>query len=348
MIKLDYSLKTPEERMQLVKQLLAEMPTPTNQYLEYLADYVMAAIEKEERKQRKILTENRMVTVNKRETSFEGLVAQFENGEDGIYNLIKEDKHILFQPKKAITAQDLERMPDLRQVKEAIAFWENQVKTATGHNLYVIKQAIIELRKDQYVIKEELTHPVKVNYVTSSRPVLRFEGGESIGANGDVETYGISLCDPKVCSAILVNYSGLKQESYDDFNSDTWYLMQDFDRIADIALRQYPILEEIAIEKVDGVQNQEIRENLEHLFGITYSKEYISNLWRRKIPKIIAGAAQDEYLSWYYFTQARGKYKQCTRCRQIKLAHTKYFTKNSSSKDGWYSICKECRNKKRK
>ena len=34
------------------------------------------------------MTENRMVTINRRETSLEGLVAQFENGEDGIYNLI--------------------------------------------------------------------------------------------------------------------------------------------------------------------------------------------------------------------------------------------------------------------
>ena len=30
----------------------------------------------------------------------------------------------------------------------------------------------------------------------------------------------------------------------------------------------------------------------------------------------------------------------------IKLAHNKFFSKNSSSKDGFYSICKSCRNKK--
>jgi hypothetical protein len=35
---------------------------------------------KEERKEKKINTENRMVTVNKRETSFEGLISKFENG----------------------------------------------------------------------------------------------------------------------------------------------------------------------------------------------------------------------------------------------------------------------------
>ena len=60
-------------------------------------------MEKQERKEKRILTENRMSTVNKRETSFEGLVGQFENGEDGIYNLITQDKNIIFQPKVSIT-----------------------------------------------------------------------------------------------------------------------------------------------------------------------------------------------------------------------------------------------------
>ena len=53
-------------------------------------------MEKQEKKEKKLLTENRMATVNKRETSFEGLVSQLENGEDGIYNLITENKNTIF------------------------------------------------------------------------------------------------------------------------------------------------------------------------------------------------------------------------------------------------------------
>jgi hypothetical protein len=60
-------------------------------------------MEKQEKKERSILTDNRLVTINKRETSFEGLVSQFENGEDGIYNIMTEDKNQLFQPKVSIT-----------------------------------------------------------------------------------------------------------------------------------------------------------------------------------------------------------------------------------------------------
>ena len=92
MIKLDYSLNSPEERNQLVQKILEENPNPTDSYLESLADYLVLCMEKKEKKERRLITENRMATVNKRETSFEGLISQLENGEDGIYNLMTDNK----------------------------------------------------------------------------------------------------------------------------------------------------------------------------------------------------------------------------------------------------------------
>jgi hypothetical protein len=71
-------------------------------------------MEKEEKRERKILTENRLATINKRETSLNGLADQFENGEDGVYDLIIEnDKNAIFKPKIGITKEDLERIPEL-------------------------------------------------------------------------------------------------------------------------------------------------------------------------------------------------------------------------------------------
>lgn len=79
-----------------MEQILAETPNPTPKYLEILADYLCLCMEKQEKKQRKLLTDNRMTTISKRETSFEGLVSQLENGEDGIYNLMNESKTTIF------------------------------------------------------------------------------------------------------------------------------------------------------------------------------------------------------------------------------------------------------------
>ena len=112
-IKLDYSLKTVEERKAHVDAVLAEMDGPPSAaYLDILADYLVIPIERAERKERQIMTDNRMATINKRETSLEGLISQLENGEDGIYNLINESKSTILQPKISITKKDLEEIPD--------------------------------------------------------------------------------------------------------------------------------------------------------------------------------------------------------------------------------------------
>ena len=89
-----------------------------------------------------------MATINKRETSFEGLVGQLENGEDGVYNLIKNDKNIIFQPKVSITKKDLEEIPPLRQLRDAIESWEKLLKKTTGRDAFIIKRSLIEMRKD--------------------------------------------------------------------------------------------------------------------------------------------------------------------------------------------------------
>ena len=349
MIKLDYSLQTPEERNELVKQILAEDPNPSEKYMEVLADYLILCMEKQEKKEKRILTDNRMATVNKRECSFEGLVSQLENGEDGIYNLISENKQTIFQPKVTITKKDLEEIPPLKQLREAIEVWEAKLKVTEGRDAFTIKKALIEMRKDQYIIKNAYRRPVVPNKITRSKSVIKLEDKTHLfDEDGYPIPEGVSLLDPAVCSAILCNYSRLKQDSWDQFDGDTWYLMHDFDVISDKALKDYPLYERIVEYKIDGMQNIDIQIAIQTEFGIKHSLEYISSLWRNKIPKLIASAAEDDYLDWYYREVERGKYKRCSRCGQIKLAHNKYFSKNKTSKDGFYSICKCCRNSKDK
>ena len=348
MLKLDYTLETPEERKQLVEKILEECPNPTPQYLETLADYLVLCMEKQEKKERKLLTENRMATVNKRETSFEGLVSQLENGEDGIYGMISNDKNQIFQPKVMITKKDVEEIPGLVQLREAIKMWEQKLKTASGRDAFIIKTAIIELRKDQYIIKDAYRKPIIPKNITRSRHFIPLESDFSFDDEGYVIPEGVSLCDPKVVSAILCNYSLMKQESWGEFEKDLWYLMQEFDEVADAALKEYPLYDRICEYKVDGLQNIDIQEKIQEEFGIKHSVEYISSLWRNKIPKLIASEAEDRLLNWYFLNEMKGKYKKCSRCGEIKLAHNKYFSKNKTSRDGFYSICKNCRNSKAK
>lgn len=350
-IKLDYTLSSPQERLELVNKILEENPTPNESYLEILSNYLIVPIEREERKQHKILTDNRMATVNKRETSYEGLVSQLENGEDGIYNLMdngSKGKATIFQPKVTITKKDLEEIPYLKQIRSAIEVWEEKLKKASGREAYIIKKAIIDLRKDQYTIKNSFRRPITLNKISRSKTFNSFESSYSFDENGFVIPKGTSLCDPKVCSAVLCNYSKLKEEGYGKFEGDLYFFMDEFDQVCEKALEDYPLYKQIVIDKIDGLQNVDIQNDLLQKFEIKHSLEYISSLWRKKIPSLIASAAEDELLDWHYLNVEKGKYKRCSRCGEIKLAHNKYFSKNKTSKDSFYSICKSCRNSKAK
>lgn len=305
-------------------------------------------MEKQERKERKLLTDNRMATVNKRETSFEGLVSQLENGEDGIYNMITNNKNMIFQPKIMITKNDVEEIPCMKQLREAIKAWETKLKTVSGRDAYIIKNTIIELRKDQYILKTAYKRPIVPNKLTRSKNYIPLESDYWFDDEGYVIPEGASLANPKVCSIILCNYSTLKQDSWGEFDKDLYYLMDDFDNIADAALKDFPLYERIVEYKIDGMQNSDIQIQIQMEFGIKHSLEYISSLWRNKIPKLIASEAEDRLLSQYFLTETKGKYKKCSRCHKIKLAHNKYFSKNKTSRDGFYSICKSCRNTKAK
>ena len=89
-MQLDYTIDSIEERKKLVEKILAE---ETNPNLDRLADYLIMCMEKQEKKEKKIITMNRQMTIDKRETSFEGLVDKLENGENAIYHIAKNDKN---------------------------------------------------------------------------------------------------------------------------------------------------------------------------------------------------------------------------------------------------------------
>ena len=348
--KLDYTLESSEERKKLVKQIVNETPPEqlTNRYLEILADYMIFAMDKEERKKKYIITDNRSITINKRETSFEGLISKFENGEDGIYNMIANDKNIIFTPKISITQKDVEEIPALKELREAIEEVEKAEKQARGKKKYLLKKQLIEMRQDQYIIKNAYRKPMYC--INALKTFGKLDLSEEIYFDEKGEAYStgmISLFNPKHISALLCHYVKLKEQVWGNFSSDAYYLMEDLDVLVDKTLKEkYPLYYDLVIAKIDGKSNLEIQQELEEKHGIKHSVEYISSLWRNKIPKLIAEQEQQDYLNWHYTEVERGKWKRCSRCGEIKLAHNKFFSKNKTAKDGFYSICKTCRNKK--
>lgn len=348
MIALDYSLESAEARNDLVHKICAEADPEqlTPKYLEILSNYILSA----EKKNKKILTDNRMVTVNKRETSFQGLACRLENGEDGIYGMIANDKNIIFMPKVSITEADVAEILPLRELRLAIDEVEEQEKDACGKKRYLLKKQLIEMRKDQYIIKNTYRRPIYFLNAVSGFSKLRIDENITIDEKGNVQSDSmISLLNPKHISALLCNYAKLKEEVWGNFESDSYYLLADLETLIDKSLKEKePFLFSLLIHKIDGKSNAEIQELLFQEHGKWQAVEYLSSLWRNRIPKIIAEQAEKDYLTWYYSTQEYGKWKRCSGCGEYKLASNKFFTKNNTSKDGFYSLCKDCRKMRRK
>lgn len=72
--------------------------------------------------------------------------------------------------------------------------------------------------------------------------------------------------------------------------------MNEFDDVAKRALESMPMYKLLVECKIRGYHSEEVQEELYRKFGIKHSLEYISSLWRKKIPAIIASKAEDDYL----------------------------------------------------
>ena len=344
-IKMDFSLETPEERVEKTKEIIKNTPQENlkSDYLIKLADYILLA----DKKNKEILTDNQMITVRKRETSFEGLAGKLENGEDGIYHIITNDKNIIFSPKVEITQKDLKEIPELKVLRETIDKLEEEAKTATGQKKFKLKQQIIDLRKDQYSIKNSFKKPIYFKNAIPTVSKIDFSEEVWIEQNKIKHEGSLNIFDPKHISLLLCNYVKLKENTWSDLSNDIRWTIIDLETYVDKALKnKYPLYYDLLIYKIDGCSNLEIQDLLFKTYNIRHSVEYISSLWRNKIPKLIANQVENDWLEWYYTTKEKGQWKRCSCCGQIKLGHNKFFSKNSTSKDGWYSICKECRNKK--
>lgn len=356
MNQLNYKLTTPEERIECVNQLLAETPSDklSPQYLSYMANYILFIQDRNQTKKEKqeeypTLTKNREVTINKRQISYEELVANLENGEDGLYAMITNDKNQILDPKSPITPLDKEEIPGMRELLDSITSLKAQFDAATGPARYSLKKAIIETWQQAYILKSSWRGAASKGRNNQIKSFARMSIPEEIHFNSNQmpESSAIlSLLNPTHISFLLCHYTKLKEECWDDLQADMHWLLIDLENLAEETLLQdYPLLYDLIIWKTDGLTNEEIQLEVDRKYGEWHSEQYYSSLWRKRIPRLLAEQAQKNYLVWYYTDQEYGYWKTCTKCGKVKLGHPAFFSKNSS-KDGFYSQCKDCKNGK--
>lgn len=215
-----------QERADFIKELIPNLTSEqlnNKRYIEILSNYIIAAMTSAEKKAHTYLTDNRQLTINKRETSYQGLTEQFENGEDGAWNLFNEvaDKSIRLTQKKSISAEDLAEIPELRDLKESIAAIEKLEAKAQGKDRYRLKKWLIELHQEQYIIKDIFKPTMSANAIAKTIAHMNLDENIIIGEDGEPYSDGrITLFNPAHVCALLCNYSALKDEAWSKFSSD--------------------------------------------------------------------------------------------------------------------------------
>ena len=228
---LDNALKTYEERLAHIESEIDRLGEAniTSYMKKKIASYLIEATDLEPRGE--IITPNRMVTVNKRETSREGLVDKLEGGESALHGLIRQDKNTILTPKVEITEEDIATIPTMAQLRAEIDKLEAYLKDnpdLDAKKRGKTRQTIIELRKDQYVLKNAYKQPIF---------------GRGNGNNLDEEAkYDISLQDVDQVKDLLVNYAGLKIAFHDKLDSDMKWILEDLDNLIEQSLSDKPTL----------------------------------------------------------------------------------------------------------
>lgn len=222
MNQLDYKLTTPEERIQCVNKLIENTPKEklTSQYLSYMANYILFIQDKNQTKKEKkheypTLTKNREATINKRQISYEELVSTLENGEDGLYAMITNDKNQILDPKLPITELDKEEIPGMRELLDSISSLKAQFDTATGPARYSLKKAIIETWQQAYILKASWRGTIAKGHNSQIKAFARMNIEEDVSFDENdmpVSKAILSLLNPNHVSFLLCYYHKLKEE----------------------------------------------------------------------------------------------------------------------------------------
>lgn len=289
-MELDYSIKDPQERVQQVEQLIAETDpiklTPT--YLSYLGNYILFTSDGDQTKKEKkedypIATKNREVTTKKREISYEEIVATLENGEDGIYSMMVNDKNRIMDYKDPINEADIAEIPGVQEHLQLIDALKLKLETATGRAKYFLKKQIIETYQQIYIIKEAYKGaPARGKISNQAKTFAHMPLEDKIYLNENLMPQNagpLSLFNPMHISFLLCHYSELKQELIDDLSSDMRFLLLDLeDLVTRTLLPQHELFFDLICWKIDNLTNVEIQQRMESCYGVKHTEQYYSNL----------------------------------------------------------------------
>lgn len=402
---LNYDIYSDQDRVKEINKILDNLnSTPSNSDLELMANYILYgkdenntnAIQRKETYEEK----KRYNSFKKASEKVESLDAIMDNpmmdqigfkamDEKYVYKKIKPSiKRPKFNKEGQLTDPGDSQIPGMEQLWESIDRLQKIINIADGkippdenpiitdsYKLYKMRHQLIELRRDQYYLKdlfaptikflnckpsspqlidwdndsfywiskEEWEKKINSSYIKLSKNPNDYEWREDGMVKWVVRRHTFDWENPTHIKYLIDNYSAIWQMAYDQPYSDARILIMDFDRyqtMADLS----PLRQHILNRKIDKWTYLNILRELDKEWNIQYNENHICTIVTTEIPQKIAKIARRNRLLLETPIEER---KTCTICKKALPKDYLFFGKNSGRRDGFSSSCKECEKKRR-
>ena len=384
MINLDFTIHTSKERQEFVNNYIKERTamgyTFTQKEIGQMGDYILYGKDSDgtsivDRKEVDIDTRYGSYK-KKRPESLESLMESPTFNETNILttNIYKKEKPKIDREKdKDIPGiqelwkviDDLDHRIKVTEGKET----DNNIKPFTPQQLYKAKHHLIELRTQQYYLKDSVKPTIppinsadRLLSSNSNQEIIWDTGDYAIAPLGLYSSCPQRFDNPRALVEKDYTYNSKAKfildfrkpehiyqliESYEDFmvsgvdNPES--LLDDIMETLDFYIKMADFNEEksLILElKKKKIPVLEIRNELIKI-GVTHTPNYISTIYKQKICKEISEAAKLHY-DMYMEREIDSSWKKCSQCGETKLLDSRVFMRKSRSSDGYNSKCKKC------
>lgn len=389
MLKLDFSIESSTDRANYVNKYMDPCANYTAKELETISNYLLYGKDEDglscvDRKEVEIKTKH-STWARKNAESLDALMEKPTFDE----RCLQSGRTRYKTPKPTIDRVADADVPGLKELWEVIddvqylidvnkgKIEDGSVRKLTNAELYEYQHYLIELRRQQFVLRD-MVKPVICRTKTNITPVRDTfdvsipwdqDGADFAIAPLGLYTYAQQRFEnPRFLEEVDYHYNEKAKWVLDFRNGEHIYelfeLYDDLETEKSLEVESIagPLLdtlnfyrkrahlskeqEKILDLKIQHIPNQKISELIAQEFGATHSANYISTIYKQKICSKIADAAILHY-DYYMNREIATAWKMCTCCGEYKLRDTREYMRRARSSDGMSSICKVCDKEKR-
>lgn len=389
MLKLDFSIESSIDRAAYVNTYMDPCANYTAKELETISNYLLYGKDEDglssvDKKTIQIKPKH-STWARKDAESLDALLEKPTFDERGIQSGTTRYKN----PKPSIDRiadADVPGIQDLWKVIDEVQYLidvnkgkieDANVRKLTSNELYEYQHYLVELRRQQFVLRDAVK-PVLCRSKVNITPVYdMFDAAipwDQENSNFAIAPLGLytyakqRFDDPRALEEVDYHWNENAKWVLDFRNPEHIYelfeLYEDLETAMDLDVestaaalidtlnfyrKRAHLSEEhnrILDAKMNHLSNNYICDILKKEFGVNHSANYISTIYKQKICNKIADAATLHY-DYYLNREIATAWKKCTCCGEFKLRDTREYIRRARSSDGLSSICKVCDKEKR-